>query len=99
MLVVRAKSGPAERQRMARRKLSASEIVERLHAIDALMADGNPRASALRTVGVLAVEYDAWKAEYDGLLRTLGPLATTPPRPTRGKARRAGSQHPARRTN
>jgi len=43
---------------MARRKLTPSEIVERLQAIDAFTADGQPMAVALRAAGVLQVEYD-----------------------------------------
>ena len=50
-------SGGATRK-MARRKLTPSEIVERLQAIDAFTADGQPMAVALRAAGVLQVEYD-----------------------------------------
>jgi putative transposase len=60
---------------MVRRKLSPSDILERLRAIDALTADGRPIADALRFAGVLPVEYEKWRNEYAGLLRTLGPLA------------------------
>ena len=62
---------PAERREMARRKLSPSEILERLQAVDAFAADGQPIAVALRAAGVLQVEYDQWRMEYAGLLRTL----------------------------
>jgi putative transposase len=60
---------------MIRRKLSPSEIVERLRVIEALMAEGQPVANALLFVGLLPAEYDQWRSEYAGLLRTLGPLA------------------------
>ena len=65
---------------MARRKPSPSEIVERLRTIDALSADGRPLADALRLAGVLPAEYEKWRSEYAGLLRTLGPLASAPPK-------------------
>ncbi|HKN31135.1 MAG TPA: hypothetical protein VJY34_25975 [Roseiarcus sp.] len=65
---------------MARRKLSPSEIVERLQVIDALTADGRPIADAIRFVGVQQVEYDQWRSEYAGLMRTLGPLASPSPK-------------------
>jgi hypothetical protein len=73
---------------MARRKLSSSEIVDRLHVIDRLMADGQPIADALRLAGVLPAEYEKWRCEYAGLLRTLGPLASGTPNVMK-KSRRA----------
>jgi hypothetical protein len=54
--------------------LSLVEIVERLQRIEALTAEGLPTAGAIRSAGVLQVEYDQWRIEYGGLLRTLGPL-------------------------
>lgn len=80
---------------MVRRKLSPSEILERLQAVEAFAADGQPMAVALRTAGVLPVEYDQWRMEYAGLLRTLGPLAAAPPRLAR-RSRLAGSGRPAK---
>src|SRR5271157_3736003 len=74
---------------MASRKLSPREIVERLQAIDALTADGQPIAGALRVAGVLPADYEEWRSEYAGLLRTLGPLASAPPNIMK-KPRRAG---------
>ncbi len=65
---------------MARRKLSPGEIVERLHLIDALHAEGQPIADAIQSAGMLQVEYDQWRTEYAGLLRTLGPLSSRPPK-------------------
>ena len=78
---------------MARRKLSPSDILERLRAIDALTADGRPVGDALRVVGVLPAEYEKWRSEYDGLLRTLGPLASGPPKVMK-KLRRPGPSAP-----
>jgi hypothetical protein len=78
---------------MGRRKLSPSEIVERLQAIDALTQHGQPLAEALRLVGVLPSDYLRWRLEYAGLLRTLAPLSDPPqgmirrPRPG-GRSRR-----------
>jgi len=48
---------------MVRRKLSPSEIVERLRAIDALAADGCPIAEALWLAGVLPAEYEKLRSE------------------------------------
>jgi hypothetical protein len=53
--------------------------------VEALTAEGLPFAEAIRSAGVLRVEYDRWRIEYDGLLRTLGPLT----RATRKLAKRA----------
>ena len=80
---------------MARRKFSPREIVDRLRVIDALTAEGEPIAGALRVAGVLPVEYDQRRSEYAGLLRTLSPLASAPPHGVK-KTRRAGRGHPAR---
>ena len=63
---------------MGRRKLSPSEIVERLQTIDALTQHGQPLAEALRLVGVQPSDYLRWRLEYAGLLRTLGPLSDPP---------------------
>lgn len=78
---------------MARRKFSPGEIVERLREIEALTEDGRPVAEAMRLAGVLPVEYDEWRREYSGLVRTLGPLACASPRLSK-KTRRAGSGGP-----
>ena len=57
--------------------------------IDALTADGRPIADALRFAGVLPAEYEKWRSEYAGLLRTLAPLARAPK--VRKILRRAGA--------
>jgi hypothetical protein len=69
------------------RTLSPSEILERLRVIDLLVADGGPISDALRLAGVLPSEYEKWRSEYAGLMRTLGPLAGAPPRASK-KSRR-----------
>jgi hypothetical protein len=74
---------------MARRKLSPSDIQERLRVIDELTAQGRTIADALRIAGVFPAEYEKWRNEYAGLLRTLGPLARTPSKAMR-KLHRAG---------
>jgi hypothetical protein len=74
---------------MAKRKLSPSEILKRLQLIDALTADGQPIAVALRFADMLPADYEQWRSEYAGLLRTLGPLASAPPHIMK-KSRRAG---------
>ena len=79
---------------MARRKLSPSDIPQSLREIDSLTADGTPVAEALRFVGVLPADYEKWRNDYAGLLRTLGPLAGAPkavrksPRPVSGRPAR-----------
>jgi hypothetical protein len=72
---------------MARPKLSPRQIVQRLQMIEALTADGMPVAEAIRSAGVLQGDYDRWRIEYNGLCRTLGPLACAPPRLTAAKRR------------
>ncbi len=80
---------------MAKRKLSPSEILKRLQLIDALTADGQPIADALRFVEMLPADYEKWRSEYAGLLRTLRHLASEAPHIMR-KSRRAGSRRPVR---
>jgi hypothetical protein len=77
---------------MVRGKSSAREIVARLQMVEALTAEGLPMAEALRSAGVLQPEYDRWRIEYNGLVRTLGPLLRAPPR-LRKKTGRAGPVH------
>ncbi len=81
---------------MARRRLAPKEIVERLQIIEALTAEGLPIGEAIRSAGVLQVEYDRWLAEYNGLLRTLSPLSGASPKlqkrrraPDHGRASKA----------
>ena len=64
---------------MIRRRLAPWEIVERLHMIEALTAEGLPLREAIRSSGLLQAEYDRWLPEYDGLLRTLSPLSGASP--------------------
>ena len=78
---------------MARRKLSPREIVERLQMIEDLTADGRPLGDAIRSAGVLQVDYEGWLTQYNGLRRTLGPLLGASPMPSK-KRRRAGRPSP-----
>ena len=80
---------------MTRPKFSPSEIVARLQLIQALEADGQPLADAIRFAGMLPREYERWRSEYAGLLRTLGPLPCTPPKVMK---RRAEDRRPPVRT-
>jgi hypothetical protein len=80
---------------MAKQKLSPTEILKRLQLIDALTADGQPIADALRFAGMLPADHEKWRSEYAGLLRTLGPLASAPPYIMK-TSRRAGSRRPVR---
>jgi hypothetical protein len=80
---------------MAKRKLSPSEILKRLQLIDALTADGQPIADALRVAEMLPADYEKWRGEYAGLLRTLAPLASAPPSIMK-TSRRAGFRRPVR---
>jgi hypothetical protein len=76
---------------MARRKLSPCEILERLQEIEGFSADGQSLDAALRVTGTLQAEYDQWRGEYAGLLRTLGPLASAPPKLAK-RPRRVGAK-------
>jgi hypothetical protein len=59
---------------MASVKLTPKEIVDRLQIVESLTAEGRPIAEALRWAGMTEADYDRWRIEYGGLLRTLGPL-------------------------
>jgi hypothetical protein len=61
--------------------------------IEDLTADGRPIAEAIRSAGVLQVDYEGWIAEYSGLRRTLGPLLRASPMPSK-KRRRTGRPSP-----
>ena len=75
------------------RKRSAQEIIARLQMVETLTSEGMPIAAAVRSAGILEVEYDRWRIEYDGLVRALGPLLSTPPRLPK-KPRRAAQARP-----
>ncbi len=55
-------------------KHSPTEILDKLQIVDLLLAEGRPLAEALRSIGVTEAVYRRWRVDYDGLLRTLGPL-------------------------
>ena len=52
---------------MARKKLTAEEIVTKLRQVDVLTAQGRPVADAIRSIGVTEVTYYRWRKEYGGL--------------------------------
>jgi len=68
---------------MVKRNLSPKEILSRLRTIDALTDDGWPLAEALRFVRMGPDDFEKWQAQYGGVLRALGPLATLPSRHTK----------------
>ena len=61
---------------MIRRKLSPSEIVDRLQVIEALTEDGQPLDDAIRLVGLLPSDYLRWRLEYAGLSAPSDPRRT-----------------------
>ena len=58
---------------MARERRSPEEIVAILRQIEALRLRGKTCAEAVRTIGISEVTYRRWRAEFGGLIRTLGP--------------------------
>jgi transposase-like protein len=52
---------------MARKRLTAEEIVAKLRQVDVLMAQGRLVADAVRAIGVTEVTYYRWRNEYGGL--------------------------------
>ena len=59
---------------MVRKRQSPEEIVAKLRQVDALRSGGKTCAEAVRSVGVSEVTYRRWRAEFGGLIRTLGPV-------------------------
>ena len=80
---------------MMRSRLSPREIVQRLQTIETLTAEGLPVAEALRSVGMREVEYDRWRAEYNGLGRTLGPLVCAKPKLVKRTRRTTSARKPS----
>lgn len=58
---------------MPRKRHSPEEIVAKLRQVDALTAQGQTVAEALRSIGMTEVTYRRWRSEYGGLIRILGP--------------------------
>jgi hypothetical protein len=58
---------------MARERRSPEEIVAKLRQVEALRLRGKTCAEAVRSIGVSEVTYRRWRAEFGGLIRTLGP--------------------------
>ena len=50
-----------------RKRHTAEEIVAKLRQVDVLMAQGQPVADAVRSIGVTEVTYYRWRNEYGGL--------------------------------
>jgi len=78
---------------MGGRKRSAQEIIARLQMVETLTSEGVPIADAIRSAGMLEVEYDRWRIEYGGLVRALGPLLLPEPRLSK-RARRVTPARP-----
>jgi hypothetical protein len=76
---------------MATAMLTPREIVERLQIVEALVAEGRPLPEALRFAGMTEAAYDKGRAEYAGLMRTLGAISPTPEKP-RARRRRPNSR-------
>ena len=58
---------------MARKRRSHEEIGAKLRQVEALRLMGKTCAEAVRSIGVSEVTYRRWRAEFGGLIRTLGP--------------------------
>lgn len=58
---------------MPRRRQSPEDVVAKLRRVDALIAQGQTVADALRSIGVTDVTYRRWQSEYGGLIRILRP--------------------------
>ena len=52
---------------MARKRLTAEEIVAKLRQVDVLTSQGKTVAEAVRAVAVTEVTYYRWRKEYGGL--------------------------------
>jgi putative transposase len=58
---------------MARKSRSPEQIVANLRQVETLRLSGKTCAEAVRSIGVSEVTYRRWRAEFGGLVRTLGP--------------------------
>ena len=66
---------------MAKERRSSEEIVAKLRLVEALRLRGKTCAEAARSIGVSEVTYRRWRAEFGGLIRTLGPNHTSVQKP------------------
>jgi hypothetical protein len=64
---------PRELAGMARERRNPEEIVAKLRQVEALRLRGKTCAEAVRSIGVSEGTYRRWRAEFGGLIRTLGP--------------------------
>lgn len=62
-----------EQVRMETKRHSPEEIIAKLRQVEALRSKGQTCADAVQSIGVSEVTYRRWRAEFGGLLRTLGP--------------------------
>ena len=67
---------------MARERRSPEEIVVKLRQVDALRLKGKTCAEAVLSIGVSEVTYRRWRAEFGGLIRTLGPKHASVEKPS-----------------
>jgi hypothetical protein len=58
---------------MARKSRSPEQIVAKLRQVEALRLRGKTCAEAVQSIGVSEVTYRRWRAEFGGLILTLGP--------------------------
>jgi hypothetical protein len=58
---------------MARKRRSPEKIVTKLRQIEVQRLRGKTCAAAVRSVGVSEGTYRRWRAEFGGLIQTLGP--------------------------
>lgn len=70
-----------ERVGMERKRHSPEEIVAKLRQVEALRSRGQTCTEAVRSIGVSDVTYRRWRAEFGGLIRTLGPNHTSVEKP------------------
>ncbi len=59
--------------REERKRHSPKDIVAKLRQVEALRSRGHTCAEAVQSIGVSEVTYRRWRAEFGGLIRTLGP--------------------------
>ena len=66
---------------MERKRHSPKDIVAKLQQVEVLRSRGRTCAEAVQSIGVSEVTYRRWRAEFGGLIRTLGPNYTSAEKP------------------
>jgi putative transposase len=56
-----------------KKETQPEEMVAKLRQVESLRLRGKTCAEAVRSIGVSEVTYRRWRAEFGGLIRTLGP--------------------------